>query len=263
VNDLRRHSWDLLAVNALALVALAAGALSRGPNPALTALTVPLVLILPGYALVATLIPYGHFGFPERLALSVGVSMALAALGGLLLHALSIPLDGPTWRVALALITLAAAAVGLARRRQGRLPPVPPLAAQMSPREALLLSTGALLIGLALGLGGIGTATPPGESFTGFWALGSETGDRTIIRIGLNNEEGRPVTYNILAQAGDRLVAEWPEVTVPARGEWNAEATVPLGLIGQELDALAYRTDDVSGRPYRRARITVERSSAP
>ena len=263
MRDARHHSWDLLVVIALALSALAIGALARGPNPALTTVTLPLALLLPGYALVAALLPFGHLGFPERLALSLGVSIALAVLCGLLLHALRIPLGSASWRVLLSLVTLAAAGYALLRRGRSALPPVPALAARMHFREALLLSAGALLIGLALGLGSIGVARPPSEPFTQFWALSGQAGDRVVVRVGLTNEEGLPVTYRIVIQAGDWLVAEWPSVSVRPRETWEAEATVPQELTGQVLTTLAYRANDPSGQPYRRARITVEQSVAP
>jgi uncharacterized membrane protein len=259
----RRHSWDLIAVMGLALLALAVALLSGGPNPALTAVSVPLALFLPGYALVANLLPQGQLGFPERVALALGTSIAVTVAAGLLLNALDIPLAGGPWRVLLAGFTAALVALALLRRRQGRLAPVGALAAQMTSQEALLLGTGALIIGLALGLGGIGIASPPSEPFTGFWALGQEQGARALINVGLTNEEGRPMTYRVAVQAGDRLLAEWPQVSVPANGAWQAEATVPPALRGQDIIATAYRTGDPAETPYRWARVTMEGSAPP
>jgi uncharacterized membrane protein len=260
---MRRHSWDLLAVIAVALLSLAVAVISRGANPALTAVTLPLVLFLPGYALVAALVTTGFLGFAERVALSLGVSIALTVMGGLLLHTLRIPLAGASWRVLLTGLTVALAGYGLYRRERGALAPAGSLAAQMTPREAALFSAGALVIGLALGLGGLGIATPPGEPFTEFWALGEQAGERSVVRVGLMNEEGRPTTYRVAVHAGERLLAEWPEISLPAEGRWQAEATVPEALLGEELTARAYRAGDADGSPYRSAWLYIERSGSP
>src|SRR5919205_467104 len=49
-------------------------------------LAVPLVLFLPGFALTVILFERERLGIPERLMLSVGLSVALTALVGLLLN---------------------------------------------------------------------------------------------------------------------------------------------------------------------------------
>ncbi len=260
---MRRQSWDLLVVIAVALLSLAVAVVSRGPNPALTAVTLPLVLFLPGYALVAALLPARYLGFPERVALSLGVSVALTVMGGLLLHALRIPLGGASWRILLAGLTLAPAGYGLFRRARGDQSPVGSLAAQMTMREALLFSAGALVVGLALGLGGLGIANAPGEPFTELWALGEQAGARSVVRVGLTNDEGRPMTYRVAVQAGDRLLAEWPEITLSTGGRWGAEATVPQALLGQEITVRAYRAEDADDQPYRSARLRVDGYSNP
>jgi hypothetical protein len=49
-------------------------------------LTLPLVLVLPGYAVTAALFPNRSLGVPERLVFSLGLSVAIVVLGGLLLN---------------------------------------------------------------------------------------------------------------------------------------------------------------------------------
>ena len=260
---MRRHSPDLLAVIVVAFLALLAGLAWRGPNPVLTAATLPFALVLPGYALIALVLPNGHLGFPERVVLSLGASIALIALGGLLLHALGVPLDGGSWHILLGGLTLALSGAALWRRARGKLAPLGALAARMTPREAGLFSLGALMIGLALGLGAVGAAPPQDAPFTAFWALSEPLGASPAVRVGLENHEEHSVTYRVAVQAGDRLVAEWPQVSLPAGGQWQAQATVPAGLRGQALDALAFRGDDPGGSPYRRVRVSTASGAQP
>jgi hypothetical protein len=125
------------------------------------------------------------------------------------------------------------------------------------------MSAGALLMGLALGLGSIGLARPSGETFTAFWTLGERAGTGSVVRVGLENEEGIPMTYRVTVLAGDRLLAEWPQVAVPADGKWEAQATVPDGLHGQDVTASVYRSGDPGNQPYRRARILIDGGLRP
>ncbi len=150
---MRRNHTDLLVVGVLAVVAAAAGALSgERSNIVQAVLSLPLVLFLPGYALSAALLPDGRTGLAERIAFSLGLSIAVAALGGLVLNRLPGGLNPGSWRLMLLALTLGAAGFAYWRRgRDGVMGPGP-LATQISMREAALFSAAALVIGLALGL---------------------------------------------------------------------------------------------------------------
>lgn len=83
---MRAHQWtlDLLSVLVLS-VAAAAGILVLGVawTPIRLALSLPLVLLLPGYALVSALFPEraeGGFSLLERVVLSVGLSLAVVSI---------------------------------------------------------------------------------------------------------------------------------------------------------------------------------------
>jgi hypothetical protein len=71
------------------------------------------------------------------------------------------------------------------------------------------------------------------------------------------------VTYRVAVEAGDRLLAEWPQVSVAAGKSWQAEATAPEALIGEQIYARVYRSGDPDGEPYRQVRLVMERSDLP
>jgi hypothetical protein len=110
--DPTRRLLDHLDIWLAALVALAAVA-SVGYDlaPVLrTLLAAPLVLFLPGYALLSLLFPAPIIPAVERVLLSAGGSIAVAILSGLALAWAGVSLSPVSWSVTLAVITL----VGLA-----------------------------------------------------------------------------------------------------------------------------------------------------
>jgi Protein of unknown function (DUF1616) len=84
--------------------------------PALTAvLAAPLVLLVPGLALLAALDLPGQADYPgRRLVLSIALSLATTALGGLILNAVA-DLRATTWVIWLVAFTFVGSAVGLLR----------------------------------------------------------------------------------------------------------------------------------------------------
>lgn len=100
----------LLVIGAMAAVDLNLGTLAR------VLLGVPLVLFLPGYALVSALFPTQVIPAVERLLLALGASIALAIVVGLALALMGVLLTPSSWTVALALLTMIGVVVAWARR---------------------------------------------------------------------------------------------------------------------------------------------------
>lgn len=272
-----RSNWDLLAVSAVALVAaLVSTAFGGQSNLVKAALGVPFVLFLPGYALAAVLLPDARTGLAERVAVSVGLSIAFAALGGLLLNFLPAGLTAASWRFLLLGVTLSAAGYALWRRETQRIPGPGRLVVRVSVREAALVTSAALLIGLALGLSALGisptsagapstgSASADTGAFTQMWAIPQQTGTsgdgQRVIQVGLRNYEGASVTYRVTLEAGGNIFAEWPQVTIRNGESWQAQALVPGNLGNQDVTANAYREGDPT--PYRHVRVAAAYGSS-
>src|SRR5712692_8392038 len=114
---MNHRSVDIFAVVAITLVA-AVLALLVPPNIVpIRIVTLPLVLVLPGYALTSALFPNRSLGVAERLVFSLSLSLIIVILGGLALNWTPFGLRPGSWAVLLSGITLAAGAVALVRRR--------------------------------------------------------------------------------------------------------------------------------------------------
>src|SRR4051794_12377385 len=97
---------DLAVVSALALLGLGVALVGSGNVVLRTLCVLPLVFVLPGYALVAVVFPNGALGYAERILFSVGMSLAIAIFGGLLLNLLPWGLQATPWAILLAGTTL-------------------------------------------------------------------------------------------------------------------------------------------------------------
>src|SRR3954468_21171576 len=112
----RKYCGLILAVvlgDALAIALFLA--LGGGAVRVLVAL--PFVLVLPGLALTAALFPTGALDVAERLLFSLGLSLAITALGGLVLQLTPWGLRPASWALLLGLVTLAAGAAAFLRWR--------------------------------------------------------------------------------------------------------------------------------------------------
>jgi hypothetical protein len=114
---------DLLAA-ALVTGAAVASVVLDFPAPIRTVFVVPLVLFLPGYAIVSAFFPGLVIPAVERILLAIGVSLAAATLVGLALAASPIGLGAVQWSLALGIPTLAIVFVAWFRRiRRGLVGP--------------------------------------------------------------------------------------------------------------------------------------------
>lgn len=114
---------DLFAA-ALVTGAAVASVMLGFPQLVRIAFVVPLVLFLPGYAIVAAFFPGLVIPAVERILLAIGVSLAVATLVGLGLAASPIGLGPIQWSLALGIPTLAVVFVAWFRRiRRGLVGP--------------------------------------------------------------------------------------------------------------------------------------------
>jgi uncharacterized membrane protein len=246
---------DLGAVVALALLAFVL-ALVPLTGPLRTAALLPLVLILPGYALVAALFMPGEISRELRVVLSVPFSVGASVLGGVVVQ-LVIGLDRPVWAALLASATVVAAFVAL-RRRDG-LPADDEPSKLRLPRLGvtwLLAMLGAIAVaGWAIAIATDGVHRQQDRArFSSLWLVPEDPSAATDrpVRIGVSNQEGRAVAYRLTVRRGARTVAQWPLRLEPAE-EWEARlAASAISGTGPLVGRL-----DRSGHPYRRVALQI------
>ena len=224
----RTAPWVALgAVLAMLLLALA---LPGGLSAALRLLiALPLVLVLPGYAVTAAVFPRRRLGAPETIAFSLGLSLAVLVLAGLALSLTPWGMGTVPWGIFLGVMALAAAG---GWRRQHGMSGVGGTIPLPAARTALPFAAAALIVLAALRLAIVGQAQQPQAGFTQLWILPApaSAGNAGAIRVGIATKEPAPTRYIVRLSAGGRTLRVWPDVAIaPGRG-WQATFPLPAGL---------------------------------
>jgi len=212
-------------------------------------LTLPLVLVLPGYALTSALFPRRTLGVAEHLVFSLSLSVVIVILGGLLLNWTPFGLRSSSLAVLLAGITLAASAVALVRRRGQSLPAPGWLRmenAGFTLRQGLLLGLAALIVCGAVAVSIIGAERQSYPGFTQLWILPAGGANaENAVRLGVSNMESTAMEYRLAVSVDGKVVKEWPSIDLVPNEKWEATLVLPptasAGVARVEADL--YRTD--------------------
>jgi uncharacterized membrane protein len=272
---------DLVAAAGLACAGAAAVVHpSTAGTPVAIALGLPVVLLWPGYAIVAALYPErgalsdgidGAAGGLERLVLSVGSSLAASPLVALAANYTAWGIRPEPVFAGLAGVTCAASGVAALRRRELQVdrryvPPVRTAIAAVTadavperPIEAVLLVVLAVAVLVsAASVGYLGATPRHGESFTEFYLVTSDgtggyvaadyptsfrTGESQSLVVGVRNREHRPVTYTVvlLLQRVDPMVGADNASTATTGVAAGAAPSSGVGPTGRVLERTELR----------------------
>jgi uncharacterized membrane protein/LysM repeat protein len=269
---------DLAAIVGLSLLLVLAIYLL--PLPALRIiLGGPFVLFFPGYTMVAALFPgRENLDGLERLGLSLGLSIAILPLMGLVLNY-------TTWGITLLSTLLSATSfiVGcsaIAYYRRGRLPLEERYALRLELDVAGWRSGGvldrSLTVALAVSIfAALGTflfvlAKPDvGERFTEFYVLGpygdADYYPRRVLQgqlmnptVGVINREHADVNYRISIECGGQEVEQITDIRLAHDEKWEKRLTFALYNPGtdQRISFLLYR--EGLEEPYRSLHLWVD-----
>jgi uncharacterized membrane protein len=254
-----RDLWLVILASAVAAVATCARPL---PTPAAAVVGLPLVLLWPGYALTAAAFPRPAISPAERLAYSLGLSLAVAALGGFALNGSPFGLRAASWGVLLAGVAIIAASVALVRRRVPGCAPVAgtvavPLRSRLTPWQGLLLGAAVLIAGGAIAVARAGDEGARATAFTQLWLIPS-AGEVAEARLGVVNLEAEPCDYRLELWLDGRVVTVVPLRLTPGE-RWETTVLLPMGPPdGLAVEARLYRAE-TPDQPYRTVRSTLRR----
>jgi uncharacterized membrane protein len=245
---------DLTAVAGLALGGLVL-ALVPVPEPVRTAALLPLLLILPGYAVAAALFRPGEISRELRAVLSVALSVSATVLGGLVVQ-LFLPLDRPVWAATLTGITLLAAAVALDRRdampadseeTRVRLPRIGIAAA-----AAMVASMAIAGWAIALATEGVHRQLDAAHFSSLSLVPGGSSPAVQPAKVGVFNHEGKVVAYGLSVRQGNRTIGRWRLLLEPNQ-TWQGQVA-PTAISGTA--PLIARLDR-GGEPYHRVSLPI------
>lgn len=280
------QTMDLILIGILTATLAPIIALASPPAAVSAGLGLPLLLFMPGYAVVAALFPGNRSLEPvERIVLSLALSLAIVVLVGLALNYTPGGVRRESVVASLALLTMAAAAAGLLHRRW--LPPelrfridlLPAAPRRINPALLAGLGTAAALAAAApaaLALIGIPHLAPQGihEEFSEFYLLGAgggppelpsalPLGETASVRLAIVNREESAAAYSVSLLVNHQPAPELPAVPLRPGERWEGAASFTLSTAGpRQLVEFVLRRDGRSS-PYRTLQFWVDAVPVP
>ena len=274
-----RRDLDVLLIVACSLVLAAIILAVPSAKAARIVLGLPFVLFFPGYTLVAALFPRkDDLDAIERVALSLGLSIAVVPLIGL---ALNYSPWGIRINPILAFVTLfivLAAAAALVRRRMLPMDEAYSVTIDVQlPRWSevrladRLLAVGIVVALVALGVTTYFVATSRGSSerFTEFYVLGPggkaeayptlmKVGENATVILGMVNQEGQDTTYQVAVTIDGETADSIDNLSLSDDERWEQSvAIVPTHPGGnQKVEFLLYK--ESAGEPYRSLHLRID-----
>jgi len=247
---------DLALVIALALAALLV-ALLPAETWLSALLLVPLVLILPGYALAANFFAPRTVSRIERAVYVVTLSIATVAIGGLLIQ-LVLGLNRGVWIAFLGAVTIGAALRAL-RRYPDRPLEWPAAVPWTLPVASLAFLVAAVIAGLAIASAGDGLREAQSRiRFTDFWLVPADAAavgaSEEQLEVGLRSHEGRPSRFDLRVSLEGRVFLS-RSLRLRAGESWQRSFAAPEAPPG--VPVVANLTRD--GERYRRLDLVPER----
>jgi len=224
-----------------------------------TILALPLIFVLPGYVLAEALFYRRKIAGSHRFVLTLGLSLVIVILSGLLLNLLAPGLQRMSWVICLSVWIVAGMLVVVVRR--GDIPGQPLRIRRLRLYEYVLccLVLGGVIF--ALRYASEGVARQPHPGFTQLWMLPAE-GSSCAVRLGIHSFELNTVAYHLAVTANDVAIStQIPSVLkVGEQIEQTVELpqTMHAGTIN--VRAQLYRLDK-QGDVYRSVNIVLYRSN--
>jgi Protein of unknown function (DUF1616) len=247
---MRRHGDLEAGVAAAALCALLSLVLPFEPLRML--LAAPLCLFLPGYAITAAIFAARPIQRRQFLLLSAGLSLAVLALGAIVLNYVPGGIRSGSWALLLFLVVLGCSRGAALRRPARARGPISWAPARPNGGQAVLLAGGALALVAAVVLAFTPLSATHATGFTEMW-ISPLAGDNGV-RVGVGSAEREDSSYRLVVNFGGarevtrRLDLEPGQHQVLALGESRATSS----LVPVPVTATLYKEGSPKpDRPFR------------
>ena len=256
---MRRNSFDLLSMMLFAVVSLVLALPTFRWFPGRVILAIPMVFMVPGYAVVCALFPRPTFKLAEQVLLSICGSITLAILAGFVLHWTPWGLQATSLIAILTGITFAAYIVAVLRRNEQVTFTILTRPKYVSLRPIHILSIAAACF---IFVGAIVIARTPVsasnvQGYSQLWVLPANQTNQAV-RLGVRSEEFADVEYRVEVRIGNAIVHTWPSIELKPGQQWEATTDLPTGrTTDQDVVVQLYRLD-VPDTVYRRVVLRAE-----
>jgi uncharacterized membrane protein len=226
-------------------------------------LAFPLALVLPGYTLTEVLFRKRSLNAPERLVLSLGLSLAIDVLSGLFLNVLPVGLQATSWAVLLGVLTVVFSLLAVYLRRGVPASGTQPLRFRLSIYQGILFGLAISVAILSFVYIDIGVIQQPHPGFTQLWMLPEvQAGKSCDVRLGVRSFESTSITYRITMTMNGAPVITWPSVVLAPQEEWDRLVPIPPTAAEEVyIEGQLYRLDKPAA-VYREVHVTLHSCAA-
>ena len=212
-----------------------------------------MVLFIPGYAIISVLLP--KIGSEKTLLLSLGMSISVSIVGGLILDLTPWGLTPVT--CSLWLSTIAFIGIILAWHQRRFAAKSFEMGVPSLHKENMAIFGWAALILLGSVSIAYISSKQTETTFTQLWAIPILTSDgRYEIQLGIRNDEKRSEVYNVFVEIDGRRLEQWPEIVLNSNKEWIT--TIQLSeRPSHPIRISLYRAED-NNHVYRWIRLSPE-----
>lgn len=246
---MQRQSSDLIAVTLVAVLSAALILITTTIPILRLVCALPLVLVLPGYAITAACFPTRSLGLAERLLFSLGLSLVVTALAGLALNGSPWGLQAGSWTCVLLGIVVGASAIAWWRRKRNVSAAIASADGhfKLNFHAGLLLGLSVLVTGAAVGLAKIPAPPNNVSGYTLLWMIPAGDGNANDFRLGVTSDEFATTTYHLQVMAGGRLIFEQPKLQLAPGAAWTTRIGLPSDPASSgSVEAVLYRLDNPS-----------------
>jgi hypothetical protein len=256
-----RKSYDLAVAAALALVGVLVVLFGLNTIALRIIIAVSLVFILPGYALVAAMFPERTLDIPERILLTLGLSIAVAGLGGFMLNWTPWGLRETGLVAVLSVTTIGASCVAFVRRRHQPAGESSKRSVHMMLREGLLFGLACLIGIIAIRGAQIEALRQEQVGFTQLWVLPVKQAEQTAIQLGFKSMESTTIQYKLQLEIDGRVIREWAAIALRPSEQWERTMVLPGTQRAEaKVEAVLYRLD-APENAYRRGVVWLGQAS--
>lgn len=261
---MRVKNLDLIAAMLIAATNIILILLAAYPPEVIVIVTLPQVVILPGYTLIAALFPKNSLRASERFLFSLGMSLTLTIVGGFLLNLFPTGLQRTSWGAYLGLLTLVCASIGIVRRHRisATQHPAIPVASFEKFRptfyQSVLFGLSTLIVVCAFLYNTVGAIQQPYPAFTQLWLLPQIHPEQSCsVQMGVKNFEPTTLSYRIVMTLNGAQIAPWSAIILKPQATW--QQVIPIDPGSSENVSISvhlYRLDQ-PGAIYRQAHVTL------
>lgn len=213
-----------------------------------------MVFFVPGYALTLAFLP--HLDRFSVLLLSMGISISMSIMGGLVLHYTSWGLHPISWAIWLGCVSLLGCIIAIYRwSRLSKEAVARSIAPRWNWQAAVSFLLTSVLI-IAAVIIARNSATQAGTAFTQLWAVPGTDEDGYAIQIGISNREFSTMQFELFVESQGATINQWTDIVLAPGETW----TLSMPLMEKPkfpFTFLLYKTD-APDKVYRMVHLAPE-----